>query len=390
MKDHARALNIEILGVSPHNKGALLMLEAIREKFRQELPNARLAVPFNWSADQRLGHGLYGSYWRERGRFDTARLGELLPRRLRRIVGFLAPSEVDVVLDASGFAYGDYWGLQKLQRRLVRVARHWKTDRNTLILLPQACGPFEAPGMGAAWREVLRRADLVHVRDRVSMQHVQAVGGQQDHVRISPDFTSLLHPELPARLNGVRGAVLLVPNEKMVAGQEPSRRQAYLAFLRCCAQRLATAGHRILLLVHEGAGDRQLARELNALLPQPIDVVDEASPLVTKAIVGSAYATVSSRFHALVSALSAAVPSVACGWTHKYDELMSDYGCPELNIDLAKRDNWEHTLDLLLQAAQGPALRAQLELAARRQRDKSEEMWAGIFSLLRRRHPASG
>ena len=387
---HDKPVNVEVLGISPHNKGALLMLEAVRERFQQELPNARLAVPFTWPADQRLRLGLHCTYPRERGRIDTARLSELLPLRLRKGVGLLSPSDVDVVLDASGFAYGDYWGLQKLQRRLVRTARHWKSGRNkTLILLPQALGPFDGPGMAAAWRVALRSADLVYVRDRGSMAYVNAAGAPADSVRLSPDFTNLLHPALPERLAAVRGAVLLIPNEKMVAGQDAARRAVYLDFLRCCAEHFLATGRQVLLLVHEGKGDRQLAAELNAMLPRPVEVLDEPSPLVTKAIIGAAHATVSSRFHGLISALSAAVPSAACGWTHKYGELMSDYGCADLNIDLSDRVSWTHKLDLLLQSAQDTAMREGLRRAAQEQKQRSEEMWASVFELLRRRYPAA-
>nr|WP_286197399.1 polysaccharide pyruvyl transferase family protein [Variovorax boronicumulans] len=383
-----RPINVEVLGIWPHNKGALLMLEAIRERFRQELPQARLAVPFSWPAEQRLALGLHCTYPREHGRVDTARLSDLLPSRWRKGVGLLSPRDVDVVLDASGFAYGDYWGLPKLQHRLLRVARHWKTPARTLILLPQALGPFEAPGIAAAWREAQRSADLVYVRDRASWAFVEAAGAQgTGNVRLSPDFTNLLHPALPDRLAAVQGAFLVIPNERVV-GRDTGRRAAYLQFLRSCAERFLATGRKVLLLVHEGAGDRRLALELNALLPRPVDVIDEPSPLVTKAVIGAAYATVSSRYHGLVSALSAAVPSAACGWAHKYGELMSDHGCAHLNIDLSSdAAHWSHQLDQLEQAAQSDSIRTALRAAAQQQQHRSQEMWAEVFSLLRRKHP---
>ncbi|RCW76038.1 polysaccharide pyruvyl transferase family protein [Pseudorhodoferax soli] len=379
-------LNIEIVGVSPHNKGALLMLEAIRERFSQHLPGARFAVPFTWPTDKRMHYGLYSTYPRDRGGFDKSRLCELVPRGFRQGVGFMAPSDIDVVLDASGFAYGDYWGLQKLQRRLVAVATNWKTDRNTFVVLPQALGPFKEPGMASAFEKVLGKADLICVRDKTSMQHVQGLAADKHNVRLRPDFTNLLHPELPERLREVQGAVLLIPNEKMV-GQDQARRNTYLAFLRCAAAQLGATGRRLALLVHEGDGDRRLAVELNAMLPQPIEVLDEPSPLVTKAIIGVAHATVSSRFHGLISALAAAVPSVACGWTHKYQEVMADYGCIHLNIDLANQAAWQPTLQRLMAAAQHAEARRQLASAAADQRSLSEAMWAEVFALLRRRHP---
>lgn len=378
-------LHVEIVGVSPHNKGALLMLEAIRAQFRERMPQARFAVPFHWPADLRYAHGLSCTFPRDRGAFDKSRWCELLPRGFRHNVGLFAPSDVDVVLDASGFGYGDYWGLHKLQRRLVSAATRWKSEHNTLVLLPQALGPFMQPGMAQAFGKVLRRADLVFVRDNASLRYVQGLGAPMEPVRSSPDFTNLLHPALPARLDAVRGAVLLIPNEKMVGGDD-ARRRSYLAFLALAVRKWSAAGRRPLLLVHEGVGDRALARDLNATLAEPVDVLDEPSALVTKAIIGAAYATVSSRFHGLISAVSSGVPSLACGWTHKYQEVMADYGCPQLNMDLSDYEAWVARLDLLIASAQQDALRQQLRTAAAVQRDHSEAMWSTVFDLLQRRH----
>lgn len=380
-----RALNVEIIGISPFNKGALLMLEAIQAQFRVGFPHARFAVPLSWPADRRYGYGLSCTFPRDRGRFDKSGACELLPRGFRQGVGLFAPSDVDVVLDASGFAYGDYWGLEKLQRRLVPVAKRWKSDRKTLVMLPQALGPFEKPGMAQAFRAVLHKADLVFVRDAVSLGHVKALGTGLHNVRSSPDFTNLLHPELPARLEHVRGAVLLIPNEKMV-GEEESRRRSYLEFLARAVHKLSATGRQVLLLVHEGVGDRALAKDLNASLANPIAILDEPSPLVTKAIIGAAHATVSSRFHGLISALSSGVPSVACGWTHKYQEVMSDYGCADLHMDLADRPSWDEKLERLIEAAEEGQLLDSLQEVSRRQRAQGEEMWRAVFDLLRSRY----
>lgn len=380
-----RPLNVEVLGISPFNKGALLMLEAIRAQFAQHLPQARLAVPFDWPAEMRYGYNLSCTFPRERGRFDKSMACEWLPRGFRQGVGLLAPSDVDVVLDASGFGYGDVWGLRKLQRRLVPVATGWKSARNTLVLLPQALGSFAQAGMAQAMRQVLATADLVFVRDQASLRHVQALGGPQGAVRSSPDFTPLLQPALPARLAHLRGAALLIPNEKMV-GADAARRRSYLAFLALAAHRLAASGRRVLLLVHEAAGDLALAHALNAGLAQPVEILDEPSPLVTKAVIAAADVCVSSRFHGLVSALSSGVPSLACGWTHKYAELMADYGCPAFNIDLSDPQAWPAQLDALIAAAQQGTLRAALLQAAQDQRLQSEAMWRSVFALLHARH----
>jgi len=375
---------VEVIGIHPTNKGALLMLSAIRERLSAEFPKARFAVPINWPTDMRLAEGLRSSLPIDMGPINLSAAGSLLPAKVRRAVGFSAASDIDVVLDASGFGYGDYWGLDKLQRRLGRLASGWKKGKRTLIVMPQALGPFDKPGMADAARTAFSKADLVFVRDRTSMEHVRKLGSLGSHVKPAPDFTNLLHPELPARLDGLRGASLIIPNEK-VAGGDQAKRAAYVEYLVLAAEMLKAAGKRVVFLVHEGAGDRRFVDEVNARLAQPAEVVDEKSPLTTKAVIGVADLIVSSRFHGLVSALSSAVPALACGWSHKYAELMNDYGCPDFNLDLSDKASWRPKLEALIAASGDPTFRAALGAAADKQRALSEAMWSDVVALLRSR-----
>jgi len=378
-------MNVEIVGIHPHNKGALLMLAAIREQVSLAFPQARFAVPFDWPTEGRLAEGLWCTIPRDFGPSNLSPLANRIPSRLRNAVGLMAPSDLQVILDASGFGYGDYWGPRKLARRAPHLRSILRKRKQTLILLPQALGPFESPGMAAAFRRVLDAADLVYVRDATSMKHIDALGPRSASVRSAPDFTNLLHPQLPERLNGLRGASMIVPNQR-VAGNDPAKLDAYLSFLAKAASALQRAGRRLSLLVHEGEGDLAIAAQLNARLGIPLPIINESSPLVTKAIIGAAALTVSSRYHALVSALAAGVPSLACGWSHKYGELMSAYGCPELEVQLDDPSTWHDKITSLERLTNDPAFGGVLETAARNERDRTEAMWDEVLGLLRSRY----
>ncbi len=78
-------------------------------------------------------------------------------------------------------------------------------------------------------------------------------------------------------------------------------------------------------LVHESRNDRAIAERVSARLGG-VPIVEESDPLAIKGILGACKASVGSRFHGLVSALSQGVPALAVGWSHKYRMLFRDYG----------------------------------------------------------------
>ena len=375
-------MNFEISGVFPANRGALLMLEAIRDRMAEAFPEARLAVPLDWSEELRLAHSVWGTSG-STARGTKVRILERMPASVRRTATFIPPRNIDILLDASGFGYGDFWGLDKLQRRLTDRLASWKTVDNKAILLPQALGPFKGPGMAEAFRRAAERLDLIYVRDAASIAFVEDVLDGQAAVRRAPDFTNLLQPGLPPRLEDLRGASYVIPNEKMVAGKGDAGHARYLAFLADTVGAMRASGREPMLLLHEGRNDHRLAAALNARLDTPLPVVDEPDALVTKALIGAADLIVSSRFHGLVSALSAGVPALACGWSHKYRELMTDYGCADEMVDLEGEGDTHLAVAAFLERARNSAFRTSIADHAKQEKAKSRAMWDEVIAVIK-------
>lgn len=359
------------------------MLEAIRHRVQAEFPDVRFAVPATMSSSVRQEYGLVG----------VVQNGAGLRNRLRNFFfslgfnqGMVSRDEVDVLLDASGFGYGDYWGHEKLQKRLNDRLAGWKTDDRLAILLPQALGPFEETGMARAFRSAGENLDLIFARDAQSYAFgANALADSaRDKLHRAPDFTNGLSVQLSAEYERWKGYAFVIPNEKMTLGKPQEQVDRYFRFLADALGMLETSGRRTAILLHEGANDRRLVdRLLQSVDYQKVEIVDPVTALDTKALIAEAHLIISSRFHGLVSALSAGVPAFACGWSHKYAELMQDYGVSEYNGDLADEVGLAKSLGEFLHQAENDQFRDRLKAAAAEQKKLTERMWEQCFSILR-------
>lgn len=301
-----------------------------------------------------------------------------VPDGLQRLAGVTPRRGVDAVLDISGFAYGDFWPMEKIEDRLLSTIAERRGGRPRLILLPQAYGPFEEPAKADAMRRAIAGADLVYVRDDVSLDHVRKLGSNaDDRIRRAPDFTNLLEA---GNGDAASGTSYVIPNSKMIQSADPGSAEAYYRFLEFAVMRLRVRFPDVTLLIHEGERDVAVARQLNERLPVPAPVVVPETAHDTKALIAGACCVVSSRFHGLVSALSSGVPALACGWTHKYGELMRDYGLEAMMVDPEQPDDWERKLAQLADLAQNG--REPLLQRAQDWKAATRAMWQDVFDCI--------
>ena len=135
---------IEIKGVQFSNKGAELMLKSIDNKLKSELdaPYSLVLSPRNSPFDERLNYQAYQKIGNLFKRIDWSYLDFLVPDMICKNYGLKRHKDVNIVLDASGFAYGQQWNPAMLKHS-VRQARKLYLDGGKYIFLPQAMGPFE-------------------------------------------------------------------------------------------------------------------------------------------------------------------------------------------------------------------------------------------------------
>jgi polysaccharide pyruvyl transferase WcaK-like protein len=92
---------------------------------------------------------------------------------------------------------------------------------------------------------------------------------------------------------------------------------------------------------------------------------------------------VSSRYHSLIGSLSQAIPSICVGWSHKYQELFSDYHLPEgiLGIDVT-RDQLQAVLEGFLNGSTRQGIIERLASSSKTQKETVTKMWNRVFDYV--------
>lgn len=374
-------MNLLIIGAHLANRGSELMLRSLVGELRRRHPCMRLAI-----SPRTAGLGRVDDLELDRLAFPLPHVGDrwrfaagFALRRLPVRPGRLAWEQVDLIFDIAGFAYSDQWGAHpaaNLARLLADAGRHGART----VLLPQAFGPFDEPRTAAAMRQVIGRAERLFARDPESLAHLEALTrggpGLAARLALGPDLT--LAYAAVERDEGETG--YLIPNVRMLDQGAGAWGDGYTELLAELVRRgHRPKGQRVALAVHDAkGGDLRLAREVQRAVPEhPVELVVEEDPRRLKARLAGARWVVGSRFHALASALSCAVPALALGWSHKYRHLCRDYGVEELAFD-RPRPEIVGRFDRLADPGHRAELRQRLRDAQRRIVERAEAMWLTI------------
>jgi polysaccharide pyruvyl transferase WcaK-like protein len=191
----------------------------------------------------------------------------------------------------------------------------------------QAMGPFDRWYLRSApW--ILRRAKHLHARGahtwRILRQH-------RVSSRVTPDVAFLLEAEPTAVPQ--ESYVCLVPSSVVRQRYDDVHGEgSYIALLAGLARHLLARGESILIVPHcyrdgegENSNDVPLCKALHAALDgSGVSLYPSAgkTPGELKFVLGQSVAVISSRFHAMVAALSMQVPVVVTSWSHKYREVL--------------------------------------------------------------------
>jgi colanic acid/amylovoran biosynthesis protein len=303
--------------------------------------------------------------------FDEARSNRLIPVKSDRpalIVSSLL-SKIQMarvycksaaLVDLGGYQFGDVWGENHAWKMLNSI-KNCTRFGNTVFFLPQTWGPFSSASIIDAVRSIVDIAEVVYTRDRSSFAEMEKVmGGKNPKIRFAHDVAwNFQGADLSVGARLIRDAglsekkkgsitVCVTPNLRVYERAEGTGQDnEYIKVLREIVKHLCSVYNaRVILIGHELRKNNMQIKDDRILCDCLLSTLDKSLPVVhlnkylpaaeVKSVIGNCDLSVSSRYHALIAALSQGIPAVAIGWAHKYDELMSEFGLSENLISLSK------------------------------------------------------
>lgn len=220
----------------------------------------------------------------------------------------------------------------------------------------QSFGPFDEPLVRFFARKDFEQVDFVPARGKKSARYCREIVSDPSKVYDFPDSAILLPSanedwinEYLKKLNLTeKNYVVLSPSA--VIFNMPTRvggsvgKNHVLSFFKI-AKALLQQGKSILFLPHmysdnKTESDREICFNILELLKnENADqnrthvVCDDIDVYQAKGLISKSNMAIVSRYHALVAAISTAVPVITIGWNVKYFDLMSYYDIENMSID---------------------------------------------------------
>lgn len=365
---------IELRGVEFVNKGAELMLHAIMQKVKENVPDPTFVMELTQRvpAEKLSEHNIYVKKSGAKAKF--------IPGFIRKKLRFILDKEINVVLDASGFAFGDQWGAKKADKRIGSIST-WREEGKKVILLPQAFGPFNDHALKLVMKKMIANADLIFAREKQSYEYIRRIS-EKNNIIQAPDFTNLLKGKVPENFDATDRQVAIIPNYKMIEmkGDEDN---LYTNFLLVAINKINTLGLKPYFLIHEGERDIQIAKKVNSLLEKPLEIIINPDPAIIKGIISTAFFIVCSRFHGVVSALSQSVPCISTSWSHKYEMLHQEYDFEDgLLKNIGDQEAIEQKITKLSDPETNKTISEKLSRHSSKQKERSAEMWQTLFKVI--------
>ncbi len=272
----------------------------------------------------------------------------------------------DALLDISGISFAD--GREKFLPFNILLIWPALLLGVPVIKLAQALGPFKHPLTRLSARLFLPRCRHIYARGEVTAAHLRDLGLPAEKWSLAADIAFVYDPAyslteeneaqvnaLAARLAELRAAgktiVGLVPSSLVHTASAKAGRDYAGLFVQIIRDLGGPEMHFVVVpnatrqgspsfanndLAAIAALRERLIADLPGALGERVDIVDyDLNTAGSRRLFAQCDVIITSRFHGMISALTLGVPPVVIGWSHKYAEVLAEFGLERFAVDFA-------------------------------------------------------
>lgn len=273
--------------------------------------------------------------------------------------------QADVLIDEGGITFVD--GRAKFLVYNVATVLPALFLKTPVVKAAQALGPFDSRINHLCSKIILPRMARIIARGDITESYLRSL--ELKNVERGADLAFAMNVGEDCRKSLANIVDLSFFEEQDVVGYAPSQVLAksaskgetdYVGDTARAIDALVKSGRRVALFAHSARqgteklhnNDLPVCREVYSRLAHPGDVMfidSEVSAEELRYLISLCHIFVTSRFHGMVSALSTGVPPIVIGWSHKYAEVLDDFGLAALSMSL-EESSPERTVQLVAQA----------------------------------------
>ena len=267
-----------------------------------------------------------------------------------------------VVVDVAGISFADGRGFA------IVVYNALMTGVPLLLGVPtvkaaQALGPFQSIPNKWLAPLVLRRVKTVCARGSRTREHLDSLGGVNvvdvADLAFSLDEAAGLPSAVSTGLGSIDSNFIVVMPSAVVKGIFESAGGNYVSAMASLVTEIRSkTGRSVVIAPHsyraglpEGRmNDGPVCREVAEACAGDSQVLGLDSDLTAgelRHLVALGSVLVTSRFHAMISGLATSTPTVVVGWSHKYKEVLDDFGLSSLGLDSSALNNPSEIADVV-------------------------------------------
>lgn len=304
-----------------------------------------------------------------------------------------------VVVDVAGISFVDGRGIP------ITVYNSLMTGLSLLLGVPtvkaaQALGPFKTQPNRMLAKLVLPRLAAVCARGARTREHLDSLNLSNvtnvADLAFSLEEAKTLPSSVESALQILGGKFIVVMPSSVVRGLFESTGGNYVdAVARLVSGIRARTGLAVVIAPHsyraghpEGRmNDGPVCQQVAARCADDAMVLgldEDLSAGELRSLIGRGEVLVTSRFHAMISGLSTGTPTVVVGWSHKYREVLDDFGLVDYGMDSSTLSRTEEIVEKVMQCVvNSQQIATQISAALPAVREKSELNFSVIAKAAR-------